>query len=123
MNVEKEMVKDIEEICPFYDVDFPKTISCSRVEPSKDGYNYYEDETSDADGMLWNYASFEGEFIYAGFTCKLSRRVMGYEIELDDFDITETPSSPKEFETLIKELDFVKQVLSQSDYIKQTLLL
>lgn len=118
MNVEKAMVKDIEEICPFYGVDFPKTISCSRVEPSKSGYNYYEDETSDADGMLWNYASFEGEFIYAGFTCKLSRHVMGYEIELDDFDITETPSSPKEFETLIKELDFVKQVLLQSDYIK-----
>ena len=43
---------------------------------------------------------------------------MGYEIELDDFDITETPSSPKEFDVLIKELDFVKQVLSQSDYIK-----
>lgn len=118
MNVEKEMIKDIEETCPFYDVDFPKTISCTRVEPSKSGYDYYENDNSSADGMFWDYASFEGEFIYAGFTCKLSRHVMGYEIELDDFDITETPSSPKEFETLIKELDFVKQVLSQSDYIK-----
>lgn len=119
MNVEKQMIKDIGITSPFYDVDFPKTISCTRVEPSKAGYNYYNDETSDADGMLWDYASFEGDFIYAGFSCKLSRHVMGYEIELDDFDITETPNSPKEFETLIKELDFVKQVLLQSDYIKQ----
>jgi len=118
MNVEKAIIKDIEETCPFYDVDFPKTISCSGVEPSKSGYNFYGDETSDADGMLWDYVSFEGEFISVSFTCKLSRHVMGYEIELDDFDITEAPSSPKEFETLIKELDFVKQVLLQSDYIK-----
>ena len=118
MNVEKAMVKDIEEICPFYGVDLGGSRTITREEPSKSGYNYYEDETSDADGMLWNYASFEGEFIYAGFTCKLSRHVMGYEIELDDFDITETPSSPKEFDVLIKELDFVKQVLLQSDYIK-----
>ena len=118
MNVEKAMIKNIKTTCPFYDVDFPETISCSGVEPSKSGYNYYEDETSDADGMLWDYASFEGEFISVSFTCKLSRHVMGYEIELDDFDITEAPSSPKEFDVLIKELDFVKQVLSQSDYIK-----
>lgn len=118
MNVEKEMIKDIKTTCPFYDVNFPETISCSRVEPSESGYNYYEGKTSDADGMLWYYASFDGKFISVGFTCKLSRHVMGYEIELDDFDITETPSSPKEFDVLIKELDFVKQVLSQSDYIK-----
>lgn len=118
MNVEKAMIKNIKTTCPFYDVDFPETVSCSGVEPSESGYNYYEDETSDADGMLWDYVSFDGEFISVSFTCKLSRHVMGYEIELDDFDITEAPSSPKEFETLIKELDFVKQVLLQSDYIK-----
>lgn len=117
MNVEKEMIKDIESVCPFYGVDIPETISCSGVEPSEAGYDYYENDNSSADGMFWDHASFEGEFISAGFTCKLSRRVMGYDIELDDFDITETPSSPKEFDVLIKELDFVKQVLLQSDYI------
>lgn len=119
MNVERELIKDIKITCPFYDVDFPKTISCTRVEPSKYGYDYYEDETSDAGGMLWDYATFDGEFIYAGFSCKRSRHVMGYEIELDDFGLTDTPYSPKGFETLIKELDFVKQVLLQSDYIKK----
>ena len=110
------MIKDIKETCPFYNVDFPKTISCSGVEPSEDGYNYYEGD-SDADGMFWDHASFEGEFISVGFTCKISRRVMGYDIKLDDFEITADPDSPEEFDVLIKELDFVKQVLLQSDYI------
>lgn len=118
MNVEKEMIKDIKETCPFYNVDFPKTISCSEVEPSEDGYDYYENDNSSADGMFWDHASFEGEFISAGFTCKPSRRVMGYDIKLDDFEITADPESPEEFDVLIKELDFVKQVLLQSDYIK-----
>lgn len=42
---------------------------------------------------------------------------MGYDIKLDDFEITADPESPEEFDVLIKELDFVKQVLLQSDYI------
>lgn len=117
MNVEKEMIKDIESVCPFYNVDIPKTISCSGVDPSEDGYDYYENGNDSADGMFWDHASFEGDFISAGFTCKPSRRVMGYDIELDDFEITADPESPKEFDVLIKELDFVKHVLLQSDYI------
>lgn len=117
MNAEKQLIKDIKTACPFYNVDFPKTIECTEATPSKSGYNYYEDEASDADGMLWDYASFEGEFINASFTCKESRRVMGYDIKIDEFEITDDPDSPEEFDVLIKELDFVKQVLLQSDYI------
>lgn len=117
MNAEKQLIKDIKETCPFYNVDIPKTISCSGVEPSEDGYDYYENDNSDADGMLWDHASFEGEFINASFTCKESRRVMGYDIKIDEFEITDDPDSPEEFDVLIKELDFVKQVLLQSDYI------
>lgn len=117
MNAEKQLIKDIKETCPFYNVDFPKTIECTEATPSEDGYDYYENDNSSADGMFWEHVSFEGDFISAGFTCKPSRRVMGYDIKLDDFEITADPESPKEFDILIKELDFVKQVLLQSDYI------
>ena len=117
MNAEKQLIKDIKETCPFYNVDFPKTIECTEATPSEDGYDYYENDNSSADGMFWDYASFEGRYIYVEFACEESRRVMGYDIKINEFEITDDPDSPKEFDILIKELDFVKQVLLQSDYI------
>lgn len=117
MNAEKQLIKDIKETCPFYNVDFPKTIECTEATPSESGYDYYENDDSSAGGMFWDFVKFEGRYIYVEFACEESRRVMGYDIKINEFEITDDPDSPKEFDILIKELDFVKQVLLQSDYI------
>lgn len=112
--------EQVKEVYPFNTMELPKTLECTYVCTNRLG-DLYNETHKDTDKVMWTKTRFYGEYICVEFKCNPT----GHEIVMDDFkfnfdvdDVDEMSNNPKDFEILIQELNFVKQVLSQSAYIK-----
>lgn len=114
-SVKANLLSNVEDLCPFNSVDFPRGMECTDIEPSEVELNNdeAEDPSEMEEGMCWDEADFEGEFVKSSFTCEDYRG--GCKIELDYVEIYRIPSSPRDIDRVLEELQFVKDVLNESD--------
>ena len=109
------LLKEVPNMCPFYDVAFPKDIRCTDVDLSQAGIDYYYRNDVETEGMFWKTARFEGDWIVVEFSCRDSSS-RGVRFDVNGISIETAPNSPGEVDALIRELKFVKDVLKESEF-------
>lgn len=110
MNYSKELMKDIDALWPFYGTGIPKTVRCTDICASERGIAYLSGDDDAIDAAYWSAAVFTGKYIDVKFFC--SEKFGRICISLGDMQVAKFPAKN---DILIEELDFVKQVLEQSD--------
>lgn len=107
MQYKKELIRDINELWPFYGVEIPRSMKCVDAVPSDEGIRSYRTGQDDQDYPFWDSVTFESDFLRVKFTAR-GRPL--FTIKIEEMVFEEYPEIPSDFKQIQKELDFVRGI-------------
>lgn len=114
MDYNRQLIKDMDDMWPFYGVSIPKTMKCTDGEISEAGEEFYDGDNS-SEGCFWESAEFIGDFILVNFDCKEKFRGGPVKIKLRNLSFVSHPRDMDDVKILMDELQFITEVVESGD--------